>query len=76
MLLSLLAGDVDLLNDEEYWDPHAVAGLLKTYFRELPTTILTHERHFRFLKVVGTPPICRQSTVDILSRGFTRPRQC
>jgi RalA-binding protein 1 len=49
-----LAGDVDLLNDEEYWDPHAVAGLLKTYFRELPTTILTHERHFRFLKVIGT----------------------
>ena len=53
-LSSLLAGDVDLLNDEEYWDPHAVAGLLKTYFRELPTTILTHERHFRFLKVIGT----------------------
>ena len=46
-------GDVDLLSPEEYWDPHAIAGLLKSYFRELPTSILTHDLHFRFLKVIG-----------------------
>jgi RalA-binding protein 1 len=49
----MAGGDIDLLSGEEYWDPHAIAGLLKSYFRDLPSTILTHERHFRFLKVIG-----------------------
>ena len=52
-LMRVVEGDVDLLNAEEYWDPHAIAGLLKSYFRELPTSILTHDLHFRFLKVIG-----------------------
>jgi len=46
-------GDVDLLASEEYWDPHAIAGLLKTFMRELPASILTRELHTRFLSVIG-----------------------
>ena len=46
-------GDVDLLASDEYWDPHAIAGLLKSYLRELPASILTRELHLRFLSVIG-----------------------
>ncbi len=35
--------DVNLLEDEQYHDIHAVAALLKLYLRELPTDILTHD---------------------------------
>ncbi|KAH7890731.1 hypothetical protein F5I97DRAFT_1974384 [Phlebopus sp. FC_14] len=45
-------GDVDLLTSDEYWDPHAIAGLLKSYFRELPASILTRELHMKFLAVM------------------------
>lgn len=43
--------DVNLLAAEEYYDVHAVAGLLKLYLRELPTNILTSERREDFLRV-------------------------
>ncbi|THH19439.1 hypothetical protein EW146_g1736 [Bondarzewia mesenterica] len=45
-------GDVDLLASNEYWDPHAIAGLLKSFFRELPASILTRELHLQFLAVM------------------------
>jgi RalA-binding protein 1 len=45
-------GDIDLLADEEYYDVHAVASLFKSYLRELPTTLLTREKHLDFLKVL------------------------
>ncbi|KAF9449937.1 hypothetical protein P691DRAFT_702208 [Macrolepiota fuliginosa MF-IS2] len=45
-------GDVNLLASDEYWDPHAIAGLLKSYLRELPASILTRELHLRFLSVI------------------------
>ncbi|KAL1696531.1 hypothetical protein GGG16DRAFT_84931 [Schizophyllum commune] len=45
-------GDVDLLAADDFWDPHAIAGLLKTYLRELPSSILTRELHMRFLAVI------------------------
>ena len=44
-------GDVNLVTDEQYYDIHAVASLLKLYLRELPTTILTRELHLEFLAV-------------------------
>lgn len=48
-------GDVDLLADEMdgcvRHDPHAIAGLLKTFLRELPTGVLTHELHMSFMRV-------------------------
>ncbi|KIY70813.1 RhoGAP-domain-containing protein [Cylindrobasidium torrendii FP15055 ss-10] len=45
-------GDFDLVASDEYWDVHAVAGLLKSFLRELPTSILTRELHMRFLAVM------------------------
>ncbi|KAG6152643.1 hypothetical protein E4U11_007308 [Claviceps purpurea] len=42
-------GDVNLITDEQYYDMHAVASLLKLYLRELPTTILTRDLHMDFL---------------------------
>ncbi|KAJ3720873.1 hypothetical protein C8R42DRAFT_626917 [Lentinula raphanica] len=45
-------GDIDLLTSDEYWDPHAIAGLLKSFLRELPSSILTRELHMRFLAVI------------------------
>jgi RalA-binding protein 1 len=46
-------GDIDLVVSDEYWDPHAIAGLLKSFLRELPASILTRELHLRFLAVIG-----------------------
>lgn len=45
-------GDLDLLASDEYWDPHAIAGLLKSFLRELPASILTRDLHLRFLSVI------------------------
>jgi RalA-binding protein 1 len=44
-----IEGDINLVTDEEYYDIHAVASLLKLYLRELPTTILTRDLHMEFL---------------------------
>jgi len=44
-------GDVNLLNDSQYHDIHAVASLLKLYLRELPATILTNELRPQFQAV-------------------------
>ena len=49
----VLEGDVDLLGSDEYWDPHAIAGLLKSSLHELPASILTRELHMKFLAVMG-----------------------
>ncbi|KAJ2915458.1 hypothetical protein MD484_g4960, partial [Candolleomyces efflorescens] len=45
-------GDLDLLATNEYLDPHAIAGLLKSFLRDLPDSILTRELHLRFLAVI------------------------
>lgn len=46
-------GDVPLLASEEYYDIHAVAGLLKLFLRDLPSSVLTRELHKDFLQVIG-----------------------
>lgn len=46
-------GDVDLLGSDEFWDLNAIAGLLKSYLRELPDSILTRDLHMKFLTVIG-----------------------
>lgn len=51
--LSVTEGDVDLLGSDEHWDPHAISGLLKSFLRELPASILTRDLHLRFLSVIG-----------------------
>lgn len=48
-------GDVNLVTDEQYYDIHAVASLLKLYLRELPTTILTRDLHLDFLSTTEIP---------------------
>ena len=45
-------GDIDLVDDEEHYDVHAVASLFKSYLRELPFPILTRDLHIEFLKVL------------------------
>ncbi|KDE03804.1 hypothetical protein MVLG_05744 [Microbotryum lychnidis-dioicae p1A1 Lamole] len=45
-------GDINLLATKEYIDPHAIAGLLKLYLRELPGHLLTRELHAEFLQVI------------------------
>jgi len=45
-------GDVDLVDEGEYYDVHAVASLFKTYLRDLPSPILTRDLHIEFLKVL------------------------
>ncbi|KAG8829855.1 hypothetical protein FRC17_005891 [Serendipita sp. 399] len=45
-------GDVNLLKHDEYWDPHAISGLLKQFLRDLPMSILTRELQQRFLSVI------------------------
>ncbi|KAE8446927.1 hypothetical protein EG329_011558 [Mollisiaceae sp. DMI_Dod_QoI] len=44
-------GDINLVTDDQYYDIHAVASLLKQYLRELPQTILTRELHLEFVAV-------------------------
>ena len=46
-------GDVDLLGSGEFYDVHAIAGLLKLYFRELPVSVLTSEYQRDFLNITG-----------------------
>ncbi|KAI0060921.1 RhoGAP-domain-containing protein [Artomyces pyxidatus] len=59
-------GDVDLLASDEFWDPHAIAGLLKSFFRDLPSSILTRELHMRFLAVIDL--VDAQERITELSR--------
>lgn len=45
-------GDFDFLADNNFYDVHAVASLLKLYLRELPSSVLTRELHLDFLHVL------------------------
>lgn len=58
-----------MLASDEYWDPHAIAGLLKTFMRELPASILTRELHTKFLSVIGE---CESSKEVVLLIGDLR----
>jgi hypothetical protein len=46
-------GDLNLLTSNEYYDPHAIAGLLKSFLRELPSHLLTRGLRPEFLQVIG-----------------------
>ncbi|TIB77706.1 RhoGAP-domain-containing protein [Wallemia mellicola] len=48
-------GDINLVETDDFFDPHAITGLLKLYFRELPNSVLTRELHFKFLQVTELP---------------------
>ncbi|KAI9298137.1 RhoGAP-domain-containing protein [Neoconidiobolus thromboides FSU 785] len=59
-------GDYPLLDSGVYYDVHAVAGLLKLYLRELPSTVLTAELHRDFLQI--TDLLSRKERVSELGR--------
>ncbi|KAF9200907.1 hypothetical protein BGZ49_008861 [Haplosporangium sp. Z 27] len=59
-------GDVPLLSSDEYYDIHAVAGLLKLFLRDLPSSVLTREMHRDFLQVIELPN--RPDRVNELTR--------
>ncbi|ORY90204.1 hypothetical protein BCR35DRAFT_134853 [Leucosporidium creatinivorum] len=59
-------GDVNLLTSNEYYDPHAIAGLLKQYLRELPVHLLTRELHAEFIQVIDLRN--RRDRVNALGR--------
>ncbi|KAG0370349.1 hypothetical protein BGZ54_006706 [Gamsiella multidivaricata] len=59
-------GDVPLLQEDEYYDIHAVAGLLKLFLRDLPSSVLTRELHKDFLQVIELAN--RADRVDELTR--------
>ncbi|KAJ1673040.1 Rho GTPase activating protein, partial [Spiromyces aspiralis] len=44
--------DYNLLEAGEIYDVHVIAGLLKLYLRELPTSVLTPTLHHDFVRVV------------------------
>lgn len=62
---------MDLLASDEYWDPHAIAGLLKSFLRELPASILTRDLHLKFLAVIG---MCSPSCTSL--HAVTYPPLC
>ncbi|GAA5906317.1 hypothetical protein JCM8208_003514 [Rhodotorula glutinis] len=63
-------GDVNLLQSADYYDPHAVAGLLKQYLRELPDHLLTRELHNEFLRVIDLRD--RRDRVNALGKLVAR----
>ncbi|EPB92670.1 RalA-binding protein 1 [Mucor circinelloides 1006PhL] len=59
-------GDVNLLAAKEEYDVHVVAGLLKMWLRELPTSVLTREHRMDFLHVIDL--LDRKDRVNELGR--------
>ncbi|KAF7721500.1 hypothetical protein EC973_004549 [Apophysomyces ossiformis] len=59
-------GDVDLLSSKEEYDVHVIAGLLKMWLRELPTSVLTKEYRVDFLHVIDL--LDRKDRVNELGR--------
>ncbi|KAF7728433.1 hypothetical protein EC973_006113 [Apophysomyces ossiformis] len=59
-------GDVRLLEAEEHYDLHVIAGLLKMWLRELPGNVLTTELMKEFLHVIDL--IDRQERITELGR--------
>lgn len=63
-------GDIKLLAADEHWDPHAIAGLLKTFLRDLPTSLLTRELHTQFLTVTGKSCFLRRNSIKNRANAF------
>ncbi|KAI8988323.1 hypothetical protein BDF20DRAFT_855141 [Mycotypha africana] len=59
-------GDVPLLKYKQEYDIHVVAGLLKMWLRELPTSVLTREHRMDFLHVIDL--LDREDRVNELGR--------
>ena len=68
-------GDVKLLASEQYYDVHAVAGVLKLYLRELPSTVLTRDLHLDFLRALELPDPQKIETINVLVNRLPRPNR-
>lgn len=65
--------DVNLAGSGEFFDVHAIAGLLKLYLRELPASILTRELQLDFLDIIEMPEgLARMVTVRTLVHSLPR----
>lgn len=42
-----------LLDSDVYYDPHAIAGLLKLFFRELTEPLFTHDMRMELFQITG-----------------------
>lgn len=65
-------GDIDLINDEQHYDIHAVASLLKSYLRELPANILTRELQLDFLRTQEQEPNVKLEMCNVLVNRLPR----
>lgn len=66
-------GDIDLFaTEEQFHDIHTVASLLKLYFRELPTNILTREALPEFLKAQDLEGEIRYQALNVLVNRLPR----
>lgn len=67
---------MNLLETKDSYDIHVVAGVLKMWLRELPTSVLTREHRMDFLHVIGNrnKPFCslfhftKSIYIDLLDR--------
>ncbi len=64
--------DVDLSQE---LDPHAVAGLLKLYFRDLPEPLMTFELYPWFIASMSTlsPRVVLRTCACVLTSATTHP---
>jgi len=68
-------GDVNLVGENKYHDIHAVAGLLKLYLRELPSSILTRELHLEFLHCLEMNAHEKVTALNILVHHLPGPNR-
>ncbi|KAK5689904.1 Rho GTPase activating protein [Elasticomyces elasticus] len=68
-------GDVNLVAEDHHYDIHAVASLLKLYFRELPASILTRDLHLEFLQCLELHGHDKVIALNILVNRLPRPNR-
>ena len=68
-------GDVNLVTEDTHYDIHAVASLLKLYFRELPSSILTRDLHLEFLQCLELHSREKVVALNLLVHRLPRPNR-
>ncbi|EMC91102.1 hypothetical protein BAUCODRAFT_80202 [Baudoinia panamericana UAMH 10762] len=68
-------GDVNLVAEDQYYDIHAVASLLKLYFRELPVSILTRELHLDFMQCMDYHSQEKVVALNMLVNKLPKPNR-
>ncbi|KAK0933687.1 Rho GTPase activating protein [Friedmanniomyces endolithicus] len=68
-------GDVNLVAEDHHYDIHAVAGLLKLYLRELPSSILTRDLHLEFLQCLELHGRDKVVALNVLVNRLPKPNR-